>query len=466
MNYDVIVIGSGPGGYVAAIRAAQLGFKTACVEKYPTHGGTCLNVGCIPSKALLQSSELYETSRHGFSKHGIRVDGIQLDLKQMLARKDEVVAGLTQGVGGLLKKNGVAALQGVGKLLGGGKVAVAPTEGEPTVIEGRHIILATGSKPVELPFLKFDKRDVVSSTEALSFEEVPQRLVVIGGGVIGLELGSVWSRLGSRVTVIEFMDRILPPMDRDVSKAIKKILSRQGLTFQLDTGVTGMERAEDGSLLVNAKHKKGAEMTFEADKVLVAVGRRAYTAGLDLERVGVTLDKQGRIEIDAHFRTGVEGIYAIGDVVHGPMLAHKAEEEGVALVEMLAGKAGHVNYNAIPNIVYTWPEVASVAQTEQELIDAEIPYQVGMFPLKANARARCMDATDGFVKILAHRDTDRILGVHVVAANASELIAEAVLAIEYSASAEDLARTVHGHPTLSEALKEAALAVDKRPIHI
>lgn len=461
MNFDVCVIGAGPGGYVAAIRAAQLGLKTACIEKYSTLGGTCLNVGCIPSKALLQSSELYHEACHGFDGHGIEVKPT-LNLGKMLARKGAVVDSLTSGIVGLLKKNKVTRLEGVGKLLGDGKVEVKGKD--DTVLTAKHIILATGSKPVELPFMKFNEH-IVSSTGALSFEEVPEHLLVVGGGVIGLELGSVWMRLGAKVTVVEFMDRILPPMDAAVSKEMKRLLGRQGMKFHLSTGVTAAE-TKDGKVHVTAKDKKDKELTFEVDKVLVSVGRRPYTEGLGLENVGITPDKRGFIDINDHFATSAQGIYAIGDVVRGPMLAHKAEDEGIACAEMIAGKAGHVNYDAIPNIVYTWPEVASVGKTGEELKEEGVPFNEGKFSFKANARARCMDADMGFVKILAHKDTDRILGVHIVGPTASELIAEAVLAIEYAASAEDLARTVHGHPTLSEAVKEAALAVDGRPIHM
>lgn len=461
MKFDVCVIGAGPGGYVAAIRAAQLGLATVCIEKYPTLGGTCLNVGCIPSKALLQSSEHYHNAHENFAAHGIDVTP-KLNLGAMLERKTKVVEGLTQGIVHLLKKNKVTRLQGVAKLLGEGKVEVSGQDS--TVLEAKHIIIATGSKPTELPFLKFDDNHVVSSTGALSFEKVPEHLLVVGGGVIGLELGSVWLRLGAKVTVVEFLDRILPPMDGAVSKEMKRILGKQGMKFQLSTGVTGATII-DGKVIVNAKDTKDKEQSFEVDKVLVAVGRRPYTQGLGLETVGVQTDKAGRIEIDDHFRTSVPGIYAIGDVVRGPMLAHKAEEEGVACAELIAGHAGHVNYDAVPNIVYTWPEVAAVGKTEEELTSAGIPFKEGKFLFKANARARCVDQTDGFVKILAHKDTDRILGVHIVGANASELIGEAVLAMEYMASAEDLARTMHGHPTLSEAIKEAALAVDGRPLH-
>jgi len=459
MEFDVIVIGSGPGGYVSAIRAAQLGMKTAIIERYPTLGGTCLNVGCIPSKALLQSSELFHEASTSFTNHGIGIEKVSLDLEKMMARKSDVVKGLTEGVAYLMKKNEITVFHGHGKLCGEGKVEV---KGEETrTIEGTHIILATGSKPIELPFLPYDD-DVVSSTGALAFDAVPEHLLVVGGGVIGLELGSVWSRLGAKVTVIEFMDRILPPMDADVSKEMKRALTRQGLKFHLSTKVTGAKRVDDGKLEITAENKKGKTLSFTVDKVLVSVGRKPYTEGLGLENAGIDTDDRGFIPTDAHLATKAKGIYAIGDVVGGLMLAHKAEDEGVALVERLAGKGGHMNYDAVPNIVYTWPEVASVGKTEAELKEAGIPYRVGTFPMKASSRGRCADQTTGMVKIIAHEETDRILGAHIVAANASELIAEAVLAVEYEASAEDLARTVHGHPTLSEAIREAALAVDGR----
>lgn len=463
MSFDVIVIGSGPGGYVCAIRAAQLGLKTACIEKYATFGGTCLNVGCIPSKALLQSSEHFHQAQHELANHGVDISEVKLNLGQMMDRKDKVVSSLTSGVAGLLKKNKVTQYHGIGSVLGEGKVSITSDKGESEVIEGKHIILATGSKPVELPFLPFGDR-IVSSTGALSFDRVPEHLVVVGGGVIGLELGSVWMRLGAKVTVVEFMDRILPPMDAAVSREMKRVLGRQGMKFHLKTKVTGAEVKGD-SVLLTAEDSKGKTLELEADRVLVSVGRKPFTTGLGLENAGVALDERGRVNTDDHFRTNIPGIYAIGDVREGAMLAHKAEEEGVALAEMIAGKPGHVNYEVIPNIVYTWPEVASVGKTEEELNAAGIPFKVGKFSNKANARARCIDSTDGFAKILAHAETDRILGAHLVGPNASELIQEIVAIMEFSGSSEDLARTVHGHPTLSESVKEAALDVDKRAIH-
>jgi len=464
MDYDVIVIGSGPGGYVAAIRAGQLGLKTACVEKYPSLGGTCLNVGCIPSKAMLHASERFHEAQEGLAGLGIEVAGVTLNLKTMMQRKDKIVTTLTQGVAGLLKKNKVDAFRGSARLAGSGKVAIDGGDGT-RVISGRHIIIATGSKPTELPFLKYDKRNIVDSTGALVFDRVPERLLVVGGGVIGLELGSVWARLGARVTVVEFLDRILAPMDGAVSREMKKLLTRQGLTFHLNTGVTGAEQ-KDGVVIATAKEKSGKEHRFEADKVLVAVGRRPYTDGLGLDDLGVTRDKHGYVTVDGRYRTAVEGVYAIGDVIGGLMLAHKAEEEGIACVETIAGMAGHVNYEAIPNIVYTWPEVACVGKTEEALKAEGVPYKIGQFPFKANARARCSDLSDGFIKVIAHAENDRILGVHMIGASVSEMICEAVTAMEFAGSAEDLARTSHGHPTLTEAIKEAALSVDKRAIHI
>lgn len=461
MEFDLVVVGSGPGGYVAAIRAAQLGFKTACIEKYNTLGGTCLNVGCIPSKALLHSSHLFHQAHSEFSGHGIEVEGLKLNLEAMLSRKTKVVEGLTQGIEFLFKKNKVTHFTGIGKLLGDGKVEVRG-ESEAQTISAKHILIATGSKPVELPFLKFDKDRVVSSTGALAFPEVPKHLVVVGGGVIGLELGSVWLRLGAKVTVVEFMDRILPPMDGDVSKEMKRVLTRQGMKFHLSTKVTGAE-VDGDKVTLTAEDKKGKTLTLEADRVLVAVGRRPYTDGLGLENTKVEVER-GFIKVGSHYETSEPGVFAIGDVVGGMMLAHKAEEEGVACVERLAGMAGHVNYDAVPNVVYTWPEVASTGKNEEALKEEGVPYRSGKCIFKANSRARCIDDTNGFVKVLTHAETDRLLGVHVVGPNASELVQEAVTVIEFEGSAEDLARTVHGHPTLSEAVKEAALDADDRAL--
>ncbi|CAM2009870.1 dihydrolipoyl dehydrogenase [Acanthopleuribacter pedis] len=463
-EFDFVVIGSGPGGYVCAIRAAQLGLRTAIIERYGRLGGTCLNVGCIPSKALLQSSEHYHQAKHKFAKHGIDLAEVKLNLAQMMARKDEVVENLTSGIAGLMKKNKITHFEGHGSFVSAKEIAVKNGE-ETQTITGKTIVIATGSKPVELPFLPHDKKDIVSSTEALAFDAVPKHLVVVGGGVIGLEMGSVWLRLGAKVTVVEFMDRVLPPMDKDISKEMRKVLKKQGMAFNLSTGVTGVERAEDGTLIVKAKDKKDREVVLEADKVLVAVGRRPYTQGLGLENIGIETDKRGFIPVDDHLRTSVEGVYAIGDVIGGLMLAHKAEEEGVAVAEMAAGKPGHVNYNLVPNVVYTWPEVASVGKTEDELKEAGVAYNAGKFFFRANSRARCVDESDGFIKFLADKETDRLLGAHMVGPSVSELIQEAAVVMEFMGSSEDLARTCHGHPTLSETVKEAALAVDGRQIH-
>ncbi|MDR3516982.1 MAG: dihydrolipoyl dehydrogenase [Azospirillaceae bacterium] len=464
-QYDVVVIGAGPGGYVAAIRAAQLGLKTACVEKGPTLGGTCLNIGCIPSKALLTSSEKFDEARHSFASHGIRVGNLELDLAAMMANKAKVVKDNTAGVEYLFKKNKIDWLRGAGRISAPGTVVVDGAEGSRTVTT-RHIVIATGSEVTPVPGITIDEQRIVSSTGALSLPAVPRRLVVIGGGVIGLELGSVWARLGAQVTVVEYLDRILPLMDGEVSKQMQRILGRQGFTFKLGSKVTAAVTDADQVTLTIEPAKGGNPETLETDIVLVAVGRRPYTQGLGLESVGVVIDNRGRVEINGHFMTSVPGIWAIGDVVIGPMLAHKAEDEGVAVAELIAGQSGHVNYEAIPGVVYTWPEVAQVGQTEEQLKASGIAYKAGRFPFTANGRARALGVTEGFVKILADATTDRVLGVHIVGANAGELIAELVLAMEFGASAEDIARTCHAHPTLSEAVKEAALAVGGRTIHI
>lgn len=463
-EFDFIVIGSGPGGYVCAIRAAQLGLKTAIIERYAKLGGTCLNVGCIPSKALLQSSEHFHQAQHKFANHGIEVGDLKLNLGQMMARKNDVVDNLTSGIAGLMKKNKITHFEGHGSFVSANTLTIKNGDDSQT-ITGKTIVIATGSKPVELPFLPHDKKDIVSSTEALAFDAVPKHLVVVGGGVIGLEMGSVWLRLGAKVTVVEFMDRVLPPMDKDVSKEMRKVLKKQGMEFNLSTGVTAVERTPDGGLLVKAKDKKEREIELEADKVLVAVGRRPYTDGLGLENIGLETDKRGFIPVDDHWRTSVPGVFAIGDVIGGLMLAHKAEEEGIAVAEQAAGKSGHVNYDLIPNVVYTWPEVASVGKTEDELKEAGIAYNTGKFFFRANSRARCVDEQDGFVKFLACKETDRLLGAHMVGPSVSELIQEAAVVMEFMGSSEDLARTCHGHPTLSETVKEAAMAVDGRQIH-
>jgi dihydrolipoamide dehydrogenase len=459
-QYDLVVIGGGPGGYTAAIRAAQLKMKVACVEKRPNKafGGTCLNVGCIPSKALLDSSEMYEVTLHKLAKHGVRVGSVALDLPAMLARKDKVVGELTGGVGFLFKKYKVDPVFGSAKLLSGGKVEVTAADGKKTTLEAKHILLATGSESVELPFLKFDGKHVVSSTEALSFNPVPKHLIVVGGGYIGLELGSVWKRLGAKVTVLEFLPRILSLNDGEVSGEVQKLLTKQGIEFHLETKVTGAKVKGD-DVTVTAQGKDGKELSFTGDRVLVAVGRRPYTAGLGLDEAGVKYDpKSGRIDVDEHYKTSAANVYAIGDLIAGPMLAHKASEEGIVLVEQLAGMKPHVNYDAIPSVIYIWPEVASVGQTEEQLKEKGVEYRVGKFKFVASARGKAMDETDGWVKVLADAKTDRVLGVHIIGPRASELIAECVTIMEYHGSAEDIARCTHSHPTLSEAVGEAARA--------
>jgi dihydrolipoamide dehydrogenase len=466
MSYDLVVIGTGPGGYVCAIRAAQLGLKTAVIEKRKSHGGTCLNVGCIPSKALLHASELFQEAKTHLGDLGIAVGEPKLDLKKMMAFKQEGVEGNTKGVEFLLKKNKIDAYQGHARLLSPDRIEVTAQDGATQTIETRAVVIATGSDVTRLPGVAIDEKVVVSSTGALELESVPKRLVVIGAGVIGLELGSVWRRLGSEVIVLEYLDRILPGMDGEVGKQFQRILAKQGLQFRLSSRVTGVE-VKDGSATVTVEPAAGgAAETLQADAVLVAVGRVPYTEGLGLEEVGVRKDNRGRVLTDERFATNVPGIYAIGDVIAGPMLAHKAEDEGVAVAEILAGKPGHVNYDVIPNVVYTFPEVASVGKTEDELKEAGVVYNTGKFPFTANGRAKVNHTTDGFVKVLADAATDRVLGVHVVGADAGNLIHEAAVAMEFGASSEDIARTCHAHPTLSEAVKEAALAVEKRAIHM
>ena len=460
-SFDVIVIGAGPGGYVCAIRAAQLGMKVACVEKRATLGGTCLNIGCIPSKALLQSSENYEEAAHHFADHGIGVGQLTLDLARMQARKGEVVGANVKGVEFLFKKNKVTWLKGAGRITAPGKVEV-----EGATYETKNIIIATGSDSAPLKGVEVDEKQIVTSTGALELEKVPGHLVVIGGGVIGLELGSVWRRLGAEVTVIEFLDRLVPGMDGEIAKQFERVLSKQGIKFKLKSKVTGATKGKDGVTLTVEPAAGGTAEEIKADVVLLAIGRRPYVEGLGLDAAGVALDERGRVKVDGHFATNVPGIYAIGDVIAGPMLAHKAEEEGVAVAEILAGQHGHVNYAAIPGVVYTWPEVASVGETEETLKEAGTAYKVGKFPFTANGRARAMGTTDGFVKILADKETDRVLGAHILGPDAGTLIAEIVLAIEFGASAEDVARTCHAHPSLNEAVKEAALAVDGRALHI
>ncbi|MBB2203980.1 dihydrolipoyl dehydrogenase [Gluconacetobacter takamatsuzukensis] len=460
-DYDVIVIGAGPGGYVCAIRAAQLGFKVACVEKRATLGGTCLNVGCIPSKALLQSSENFHAAGHDYAGHGILIDSIKLDLKRMMARKAEVVEANVKGVEFLFKKNKVTWLKGFGKLEGTGRITV---DGKP--VTAKHIVIASGSDSAGLPGVDVDEKVVVTSTGALELSAVPKKLVVIGGGVIGLELGSVWHRLGAEVTVVEYLDRLVPGTDGEIAKQFQRILTKQGLQMKLGHKVTKAEKTGKGVTLTVEPAAGGTAETLEADIVLLAIGRTAASKGMGLEEAGVALDKRGRVVTDAHYATSVPGVYAIGDVIAGPMLAHKAEDEGVAIAEILAGQAGHVNYDAIPGVIYTWPEVATVGRTEEELKGAGVTYKTGKFPFTANGRARAMGMTDGFVKVLADATTDKVLGVHIIGPGAGELIAEATLAMEFGASSEDIARTCHAHPTLSEAVKEAALDVEKRAIHI
>jgi dihydrolipoamide dehydrogenase len=463
-KFDVVIIGSGPGGYVAAIRAAQLGLKTAIVEKDRELGGTCLNIGCIPSKALLTSSDHYVFAKKEAAKHGIVLENVGLDLPKMLARKDKVVKTMNSGVKMLMKGNKITTFQGLGTVTEPGRVAIKPDEGDSQDIEAKHIVIATGSVPVELANMKFDGDVIVSSTEALTFEKAPGKLLVIGGGAIGLELGSVWSRLGSEVIVLEFLPRIALGFDLELANLLQKSLTAQGMAFHLETKV-GAVKVEKGRAVATAT--KGQEkLTFEADKVLVSVGRRAFAKGVFAEKLGVALDDRGRIKVDDHFRTSVEGLYAIGDVIAGPMLAHKAEEEGIACVEMIAGKAGHVNYEVIPGIIYTNPELAGVGLTEDAAKEQGIEVRVGKFPFRANGRAVANEDYEGIVKFVADAKTDRILGAHILSHAASELIAETVSVMEFGGSSEDLGRTVHAHPTLSEAVKEAALAVEKRALHI
>jgi dihydrolipoamide dehydrogenase len=465
MSFDLIVIGTGPGGYVCAIRAAQLGLKVAVVEKRATHGGTCLNVGCIPSKALLHASELYAEAADGFAAMGIKVKP-ELDLSAMLAFKDEGVKGNVDGVAFLLKKNKIDHFHGTGRILGPGKVEVTFINGEQQPLEAKTIVIATGSEVASLPGIAIDEKRVLSSTGALSLPEVPRRMAVIGAGYIGLELGSVWSRLGSEVTVVEMLDRVAPGLDAEIAKQLQRTLAKQGLAFKLGTKVVGVDGKGKTLKLTLEPAKGGKQETVECDVVLIAVGRVPNTQGLGLAEAGVKTDNRGRVIIDEKFATSVPGVYAIGDVIKGPMLAHKAEDEGIALAEILAGQAGHVNYEVIPSVIYTAPEVASVGKSEEELKDAGIAYKVGKFPFTANGRAKVNRTTEGFVKILAEEATDRVLGVHIIGADAGTMIAEAAVLMEFGGSAEDLARICHAHPTLNEAIKEAALAVDKRPIHM
>jgi dihydrolipoamide dehydrogenase len=465
-TYDLVVIGTGPGGYVCAIRAAQLGMKVAVVEKDPTLGGTCLNVGCMPSKSLLYASEMFEEAGHSFAKMGVSVSAPKLDLPSMMNFKQQGIDGNVKGVEFLMKKNKIDVISGKGKILGTGKVEVTGSDGKTQTVETRNIVIATGSDVAKLKGIEIDEKRIVSSTGALSLDKVPEKLLIVGAGVIGLELGSVWHRLGAQVIVVEFLDRILPGMDGEVAKQFQRLLEKQGFVFKLGTKVTGVDTSGKTLIAQIEPAAGGKSETLEADVVLVAIGRVPYTEGLGLKEAGVALDNRGRVEIDAHFATSVKGVYAIGDVVAGPMLAHKAEDEGVAVAEILAGKAGHVNYDVIPGVVYTTPEVSAVGKTEEELKQAGIAYTVGKFPFTANGRSKVNQTTEGFVKILADAKSDRVLGVHIVGREAGEMIHEAAVLMEFGGSAEDLARTCHAHPTRSEAIKEAALAVGKRAIHM
>ena len=465
-SYDLVVIGTGPGGYVCAIRAAQLGMKVAVVEKNATLGGTCLNVGCMPSKALLYASEMFEEAGHSFAKMGVSVSAPKLDLPSMMNFKQQGIDGNVKGVDFLMKKNKIDVIHGTGKILGTGKVEVTAGDGKAQTVETKNIVIASGSDIARLKGIEIDEKRIVSSTGALSLDKVPEKLLIVGAGVIGLELGSVWHRLGAQVTVVEFLDRILPGMDGEIAKQFQRILEKQGFVFKLSAKVTGIDNSGKTLAAKIEPATGGAAETLEADVVLVCIGRVPYTEGLGLKEAGVTLDNRGRVQIDSHFATNVKGVYAIGDVVAGPMLAHKAEDEGVAVAEILAGQAGHVNYDVIPGVVYTTPEVSAVGKTEEELKQAGVAYTSGKFPFTANGRSKVNQTTEGFVKVLADAKTDRVLGVHIVGREAGEMIHEAAVLMEFGGSAEDLARTCHAHPTRSEAIKEAALAVGKRAIHM
>jgi len=463
-NFDVIVIGGGPGGYVCAIRAAQLGLKTACVESRGALGGTCLNVGCIPSKSLLNLSENYHKAKKDFNSQGIEISDIKLNINKMMSNKEKSVQVLTKGVEFLFKKNKVTYLKGKGALFSKKEVVVYENE-KKNVYSAKNIVIATGSSPTSLPGIEIDEKNIVSSTGALSFPEVPQDLIIIGGGYIGLEMGSVWSRLGSKVTVVEYLDFITPGMDREVSNEFKKILIKQGIQFKLNNKVTAVTNIKNKVVVDYTNNTTAARKRKECDKVLVSVGRKPYTEGLNLSEIGIKKDSKGRVEVNEKLQTSSKNIYAIGDVIKGPMLAHKAEEEGIAVAEIIAGQAGHVNYDVIPGVIYTSPEVASVGKTEEQLKSEKINYKVGKFPFLANSRAKVNNETEGFVKMLADSNTDKILGVHIIGPHSGDMIAEMALAMEFGACAEDIARTCHAHPTHTEAIKEAALAVDKRPIH-
>mgnify|MGYP003859292961 CR=1 FL=1 len=466
MNYDLIVIGSGPGGYVAAIRGAQLGMKTAIIEKYPTLGGTCLNVGCIPSKALLDSSEHYHNAAHTFKTHGIDLKDLKVNLKQMIGRKDEVVKQNVDGIQYLMKKNKIDVHQGVGSFVDKNTIKVTKDDGKSEEITGKNIIIATGSKPASLPFIEIDKKRIITSTEALKMKEVPKHMIVIGGGVIGMELGSVYGRMGAKVSVVEFMDSLIPSMDKTMGKELQKSLKKLGFDFYLKHKVTSVEN-KGKEVIVKAENSKGETVEVKGDYVLVSIGRKPYTEGLNAEAAGVKINDRGQVEVDEHLKTNVDNIYAIGDVVKGAMLAHKAEEEGVLVAEQLAGQKPHINYNLIPGVVYTWPEVAAVGYTEEQLKEKGIKYKTGKFPFLASGRARASMDTDGLVKVLADANTDEILGVHMIGPRTADMIAEAVVAMEYRASAEDIARMSHAHPTYTEAFKEACLAAtDNRALHV
>ena len=463
-SFDLVVIGGGPGGYVCAIRASQLGLKTACIESRGTLGGTCLNVGCIPSKSLLNLSENFHKAKKDFNHQGIEIEGIKLNIEKMMSNKNKSVQVLTKGVEFLFKKNKVTYIKGKGVLFSKNDIVVYENNNK-TKYKAKNIVIATGSSVASLPGIEIDEKNIISSTGALSLKKVPKKLAVIGGGYIGLEMGSVWSRLGSEVTVIEYLDHITPGMDREISDEFKKILSKQGINFKMSSKVNNVQSTSSGVSINYTDLKNSKEETIEFDKVLVSVGRKPYTEGLNLSKIGVKKDNKGRIEVDAKLQTSIKNIFAIGDVIKGPMLAHKAEEEGIAVAEILAGQAGHVNYDVIPGVIYTSPEVASVGKTEEQLKNENQSYKVGKFPFLANSRAKVNNETEGFVKILADSKTDKVLGVHIIGPHCGDMIAEMALAMEFGASAEDIARTCHAHPTHTEAIKEAALAVDKRPIH-
>ncbi len=464
-NFDLVIIGGGPGGYVCAIRAAQLGLKTACVESRGTLGGTCLNVGCIPSKSLLNLSENFHKAKKDFNQQGIEIDGIKLNIEKMMSNKNKSIQVLTKGVEFLFKKNKVKYFKGKGVLLSKNDIIVYEKDNKRQNIKASNIVIATGSEVTSIPGIELDEKNIVSSTGALSFDKVPKKLAIIGGGYIGLEMGSVWSRLGSEVTVIEYLDHITPGMDREISNEFQKILSKQGIKFKMEAKVESINKKVSSVIINYFDIKNSNKESLEVDKVLVSVGRKPYTEGLNLTKIGIKKDKKGRIEVNNKLQTSVNNIYAIGDVIKGPMLAHKAEEEGIAVAEILAGQAGHVNYDVIPGVIYTSPEVASVGKTEEQLKKENQSYKVGKFPFLANSRAKVNNETEGFVKILADKSTDKVLGVHIIGPHCGDMIAEMALAMEFGASAEDIARTCHAHPTHTEAIKEAALAVDKRPIH-